>query len=156
MKSTEKGVHLMSPEVIGWGIVLLFFIVGEGISVGLTSIWFGVGALGGLICAALGLGMLAQLIAFIVLSGISLILLRPVAKRMLSSKVEATNADRIIGKTAIVTEEIDNLKATGLANVAGQVWTARSEGEVIPAGTLVEILRIEGVKIIVQVSNSGI
>ncbi len=90
------------------------------------------------------------------LSGLCLVLLRPIAKKMLNSKTVATNADRILGTIAIVTEEIDNLKGQGLANVSGQVWTARSQsGEVIPAGTQVKILRIEGVKIIVQVPDVG-
>ncbi len=144
----------MTPEVIGWTVALLGFMTGEAISVGLTSIWFGVGALGGLFCAALGFGIAVQVVVFILLSALSLILLRPVAQKMLNTKTVATNADRIIGQTAMVTEEIDNLKGVGLANVSGQVWTARSDsGEVIAAGTLVEILRIEGVKIIVRVSE---
>lgn len=146
----------MTPNVVFWIAMLLIFAIGESISVGLTSIWFAVGALGALLCATMGLSIWVQTIVFVVLSAICLVLLRPVAKKMLNSKTVATNADRILGTIAIVTEEIDNLKGQGLANVSGQVWTARSQsGEKIPAGTNVEILRIEGVKIIVQVPKVG-
>lgn len=141
----------MAPEIIFWIVLLLVFAVGESVSVGLTAIWFAVGALGALLAATMGLSEWVQGVVFILLSAISLVLLRPVAKKILNSKTEATNADRILGKTAVVTEEIDNLKGAGLANVAGQVWTARSDdGSVIAPGTLVEILRIEGVKILVR------
>lgn len=144
----------MLPEVIFWIGLLLLFAIGEGLSVGLTSIWFAVGSLGGLLCATGGLSQWVQAVVFIALSGLSLILLRPIAKRALNSKTVATNADRIIGKTAVVTEEIDNLKGAGLANVSGQVWTARSvDGAVVPPGALVEIIRIEGVKILVKASE---
>lgn len=146
----------MTPNTIMWIILLLVFAVGEGVTVGLTSIWFAVGALGGVLASAMGAGQWVQLGTFIALSAICLVLLRPMAKKMIVPKAVATNADRIIGETAIVTEEIDNLKGVGLATVGGQAWTARSEGnEVIPAGALAEVVRIEGVKIIVKAQESA-
>ncbi len=144
----------MTPEIFFWIALLLIFSIGEGITVGLTSIWFALGALGALLVAAAGANQWVQGIVFILLSGLCLVLLRPVAKKMLNTKMVATNADRIIGAHAIVTEEIDNLKGTGLANVAGQIWTARSQDDtVISAGILVEICSIQGVKIIVKASS---
>ena len=63
----------------------------------------------------------------------------------------ATNADRALGETAKVTEAIDNAASTGAVYVDGKTWTARSaDGSVIPAGTVVEILRMEGVKLFVK------
>lgn len=62
-----------------------------------------------------------------------------------------TNADRYIGKTGVVTEEIDNTAGRGLVKVLGSIWTARSEdGAVIAAGENVLVKRIEGVKVIVS------
>ena len=62
-----------------------------------------------------------------------------------------TNADRIIGMTAIVTEPINNTEGKGQAKVEGQIWTARSsDNQVIPAGEQVIIESINGVKIIVS------
>ena len=63
----------------------------------------------------------------------------------------AANADRIIGKTAVVIETIDNLAGKGQVKVAGQIWTARSERDVvIPQDAEVTVLRIEGVKVFVE------
>ena len=65
-------------------------------------------------------------------------------------RITATNADSVIGKTAIVTESVDNIAAQGAVKVGGVVWTARSSTErPIPAGTQVRVDRIEGVKLYV-------
>lgn len=134
-----------------WLIVLVGFAVGEGVTVGLTCIWFAVGALGAVFAAHLGFPPVSQWIVFIVLSAVALLLGRPLAKRLLQSKPSATNADRVLGQTAVVKEEIDNLKPSGLVTILGQVWTARSQDDVvIPAGEEVRVLRIEGVKVFVE------
>ena len=70
-------------EAIIWLGVMIAFAVGEAVTVGLTSIWFAVGALGALITAGLGLGFWPQITVFIVLSGITLALVRPLAKKLL-------------------------------------------------------------------------
>ena len=124
--------------------------MGEAVTVGLTCVWFAIGALGGLVTTLLGGGIGAQISVFLVLSGLSLALVRPLAKKFLVPSYSATNADRVIGKTAVVTMEIDNLKGQGQVSIAGQSWTARSEdGCVIPVGKTVKVLRIEGVKVFV-------
>ena len=85
------------------------------------------------------------------MSLVCLLLVRPLAKNHVNSKVEPTNADRIIGEKAVVTEEIDNLKGTGAVSVSGRIWTARSDTDgTIPKDTPVRILRIEGVKVFVR------
>ena len=140
----------MGPSVF-WLVALIVFAVGEGITVGLTSIWFAIGALGALIVSGLGGGLWTQVVVFLALSGLALLLVRPLAQRFLKPGYSATNADRVIGATAVVTEEINNLKGTGLVSISGQVWTARSQQDiVIPAGEEVKILRIEGVKVFVE------
>lgn len=140
----------MGPSVF-WLIAFLILCAGEAVSVGLTSIWFAVGALGGLIVSALHAPLWVQIAVFLVVSILSLVLVRPFAQRMLKTGTQPTNADRIIGTVAVVTEDIDNLSGTGLASISGQVWTARSEhGVVIPMGQQVRVLRIEGVKIFVE------
>ena len=54
-------------------------------------------------------------------------------------------------------EGIDNLAGTGAVQVFGQTWTARSAGgETIPAGSKVTILRIEGVKLLVQPAETPV
>ena len=130
------------PFTVLWLIALIVFAVGEAITVGLTSVWFAVGALGALIAAGFGAALWLQVVVF---------LARPLAKKFLTPRYQATNADRVIGATALVTEEIDNLKGSGLVNISGQVWTARSAHDVvIQPGREVKVLRIEGVKVFVE------
>lgn len=143
----------MDPII--WLLVLIAFAVGEALTVGLTSIWFAVGALGALITAGLGFGFWPQIIVFLVLSGVTLALVRPMAKKVLKPGYSATNADRVIGAVGLVTEEVDNMAGKGLVNLSGQVWSARAQDEQnIPAGQEVRVLRIQGVKVIVEPVHS--
>ena len=129
------------PFTVLWLIALIVFAVGEAITVGLTSVWF----------AGFGAALWLQVVVFLALSGVTLLLVRPLAKKFLTPRYQATNADRVIGATALVTEEIDNLKGSGLVNISGQVWTARSAHDVvIQPGREVKVLRIEGVKVFVE------
>ena len=140
----------MIPSAV-WLIVLVVLVTGEAITVGLTFIWFAVGALGGLLVSVLGGPIWLQVVVFLVLSAATLVLVRPLAAKLLTPGISPTNADRILSQIALVTEEIDNIAETGQVKLFGQVWTARSEnGEVIPAQTRVRILRIEGVKVFVR------
>ena len=136
---------------IFWLIALIAFAVGEALTVGLTSIWFALGALAALLTVGLGAELWVQVLVFLAVSALTLALLRPVAAKFLRPGYSATNADRVIGALGRVTEEIDNQIPSGLVNVGGQVWTARSEYDVtIPAGAQVRVLRIEGVKVFVE------
>ena len=137
---------------IFWLIAFIIFVVGEAVTVGLVAIWFAVGALGALAAAALGGGLWLQIAVFLILSALSLMLLKPLSRKwMAGHKAARTNADRVIGETALVTEDIDNTMATGQVQVDGQIWTARSaHGVVIPAGSRVKVLSIQGVKVMVE------
>ena len=133
-----------------WLGLLILFAVGEAISVGLTSIWFSAGSLAALVCAMAGGPEWLQVVLFLLVSGLCLMAVRPLAKKYLSPSYQPTNADRVIGTEAVVTEEINNLRAQGAVSVSGTVWSARSaEDTVIPAGTIVRVERIEGVKVFV-------
>ena len=134
-----------------WLIALIVLLVGEAITIGLTFVWFAEGALGALIVAVLGGALWLQVVIFLALSGVTLALARPVFARFLKTSHAATNADRVIGQTAVVTEQIDNLSGTGQVNVAGQIWSARSAHDVvIPRETEVRVLKISGVKVLVE------
>ena len=136
---------------IVWLALLIIFAVAEAATVGLTSVWFAIGSLGELVCALAGGNIWLQLGIFIVLSLVCLVALRPLAKKYLNTRVEPTNADRVIGQEARVTQDIDNIQGTGAVTIGGVTWTARSEHDTpIPAGAMVRVLRIEGVKVIVE------
>lgn len=136
---------------IFWLIAFVIFAVGEGMTVGLVSIWFAIGALGGMVTAALGGQLWVQIGVFLMVSALCLLFFKPLSKKLFQNRVSRTNADRVIGETAVVTQAIDNDRAEGQVRVDGQIWTARSaHGVVIPADTQVRVLRIEGVKVIVE------
>ena len=114
-----------------WIAAMVIFGVVEAITVGLTSIWFVVGSVAGLIAAICGGPIWLQL--------------------ALHKDVTATNADRVLGQTARVTENIDNAVPTGAVYVGGMTWTARSEsGQPIPRNAQVKIVRMEGVRLFVE------
>lgn len=134
-----------------WIIALVVFLAIEGITVGLTAIWFAAGALVAWICALAGANVAVQVVAFIVVTAAALYFTRPIVKKYINAKVVPTNADVNIGKECRVTETIDNIAGTGAVYVGGKTWTARSaDEEVIPEGEMVVALRIEGVKLIVK------
>ena len=132
------------------GAAVLFGIV-EALTAGLVSIWFVAGSAAALIGAFLGAGLGVQVALFLVVSAAALAATRPLVKRWTSGKAVPTNADRVLGQTAKVTEAVDNENAAGAVYVDGKTWTARSaDGSVIPAGTRVTVERIEGVKLFVK------
>ncbi len=138
------------PAIV-WLILLLAFAALEGVTVGLTSIWFAAGALAALIAALLHGPLWLQIALFLVVSILCLLAVRPLARKYINTQVQPTNADRVIGAEARVTEDIDNIQGKGAVSIGGIIWTARSDSdEVIPAGSLVRVLRIEGVKVFVE------
>ena len=139
-----------------WLAALVFFLVIEGATAQLVSIWFVLGALAALIVNLLHGSMWLQIAAFVIVSVLALIFTRPIIRKLTKGRVSATNADRIIGTTCMVTEAIDNIAGTGAVSAAGKIWTARSrDGEPIPEGTLVTVSAIEGVKAIVKTAASN-
>ena len=135
------------------GAAVLFGAV-EAATAGLVSVWFAAGAVGAFFTALGGAGVTVQLVVFALVSAAALAVTRPLVRRFGREKPVPTNLDRVIGRTASVTEEIDNGAASGTVYVDGKTWTARSAGgEVIPAGSRVEIQRMEGVKLFVKKSE---
>ena len=132
------------------GGVVLFGAV-EAATAGLVSIWFAAGAVAGLIAAWLGAGVAVQVVLFAAVSAAALAVTRPLVRRYAAGKAVPTNLDRVLGDTGRVTETINNASSAGAVYVDGKTWTARSDdGAVIPQGTTVKILRMEGVKLFVR------
>ena len=139
---------------IVWVVIMVVFLVVEAATAGLTCIWFAIGALAALIAALFGAPIWLQLVWFFVVSVVTLYFTRPLVLKYVNSRSQPTNADMVIGKEALVTEAIDNVESAGAVAVGGKVWTARSEnGEPIEVGSIVTVLRIEGVKLIVSAKN---
>lgn len=147
---------MLSHSVIIWIAIAVVLGIIEAFTVALVSIWLAIGAVFASVAAFFGINAIGQLMVFSVVSLVLLISTRPFVKKFLSTKIEHTNADRIVGQTATVTEEINNIENCGKVKVSGEIWTARSiDNTKIETGTLVHIERIEGVKAIVSSLNQG-
>ena len=142
------------PEIsmtVVWIVAVVVLLIIEGLTAGLVTIWFAIGAVVALICCLIGAPLWLQLAVFLVVSFVTLLVTRPLAQKYLNSKTQPTNADRLIGKECIVTEMIDNVAGTGAVTVGGQVWTARCVSDVvIQPNARATVRRIEGVKLIVE------
>lgn len=137
--------------LIWFGVMLIFLVVEAACPIHLVSIWFAAGALVAMIAAALHAQMWLQITLFIVVSAVLLASLWPFTRRFLKPKLAKTNVDAVIGQRGHVTEDIDNIDATGQVKLGGMYWTARSvSGQRIPKGTLVQVERIEGVRAFVS------
>lgn len=139
------------PASVFWLVAMIVLLVVEAAVPGLISIWFALGALAALISALFHAAFWLQVVWFIVVSVLALILTRPLVRKYVNNRTTPTNADMVIGKDAIVTERIDNLRARGAVLLDGKTWTARMDDESQNAetGETVRVLRIEGVKLIV-------
>ncbi len=137
------------------GITILAAVV-EAIVPALISIWFVPGGLLAFIASLAGGPLWLQILLFLTGTVAALFVTRPLAKRLQKPEPASTNADRVIGAAAVVTQEINNLQATGRVSVMGNSWAARSQQEKrIPTGETVKIVRIEGVKLIVAPNTRG-
>ena len=135
-----------------WVVLMIVFLVVEGIVPGLVSIWFALGALAALISSMLGAQLWLQAVWFIVVSVLALIATRPLAKKYVNSRVQATNADMLIGQECVVKEAVNQLAETGAVAIGGKIWTARTDSgdTVLEEGSIAVVERIEGVKLIVR------
>ena len=138
-------------QSIIWLAIMIFFIWLEAETVAVVSLWFAVGALVAGIIGWFGGNIWVQVCAFVVVSGIFLLLLRPITKKYFTPKLVKTNLDAIIGTEGLVTKQINNSVSEGQIKLNGMEWTARStSGEVIPEGTQIKVDKIEGVKAFVS------
>ncbi|MBP5310782.1 MAG: NfeD family protein [Lachnospiraceae bacterium] len=138
--------------LIVWIVVAVVMAIIEAFTLGLTTIWFAGGAVIAAIFAGFGAPIAVQVIRFAVVSLGLLFFTRPLVSKGFNKTRTLTNSEGLVGKHAYVTEDIDNVKATGKIKVDGMEWSARtlSDGIQIATGALVEVKSIEGVKTIVE------
>ena len=148
---TVIGGMLINMAVV-WLVAMLILLGAEVLVPGLVCIWFAFGAFAALLSAMLGAPLWLQFVWFLLVSLATLWLTRPLAKKYVNGRAQPTNADQVIGREALVIEDIDNLRASGAVSVDGKDWTARTEEgkPALKAGQVVRVLRIEGVKLIVE------
>jgi membrane protein implicated in regulation of membrane protease activity len=142
----------MDNTTMYWLAAMIILILIEIPTVGLTTIWFAIGALVAVVASAIGLGFAVQVVLFIVVSIVMLIFTRPWAIKYINANHAKTNYEGIIGKVVRITQDVDNISETGCAIVNGQEWTVRSNDEnvKIPSGKLAKVVDIRGFKLIVE------
>lgn len=135
-----------------WMALVIIFLVVELVTVGLTTIWLAGGALVAFILAAVGADFWIQLVAFFVVSFVLIFFTRPIAVKYFNPRRTRTNSEELIGEIIKVTRRIDNRSAEGTALAKGLEWSTRavSDDMIIEKDTLVKVIRIEGVKLIVE------
>jgi membrane protein implicated in regulation of membrane protease activity len=140
----------MNWEAIFWLAAMVVFIAAEAMTVSLVSIWFAAGALGAIVVALLGGGLVLQVTVFLALAVALLLSLRSIVRKHFTPHVTKTNIDSVIGATGIVVTPVNNIAALGQVQINGMEWSARSsDNSHIPAGVMVRVDRVEGVKVFV-------
>lgn len=139
-----------------WAGAALLFFIAEIFTAGFFLVCFGIGAVAAAILAAFGIDILWQFVAFIGVSALSVVLIRPFANRIGSHSHNAVGIDRVVGKQAVVLEEINPLLASGRVRVEREEWRADSaDGETIPKDEVVEVVRVSGTRLFVKRSSAG-
>lgn len=134
-----------------WIAAIVIFGVAEAVTAGLTSIWFVLGSVAALIAAICNGPIWLQIALFFVVSIATLAATRPLVAKLMKKDIKPTNADRVLGGSARVTERIDNDVPTGAVYIDGKTWSARSStGEIIEPDAMVRVVRMEGVKLYVE------
>ena len=131
-----------------WIGVIVFASVAEIYTFAHVSVWFIPSALIAFVLSLTGIHVWIQVLLFFIITLILLVLSRTIFKYFMKFKTNIADSDVIIGKNAIVTEEINNYKNTGIIRINGLVWTAKAdENDVIyESGLVVTVVRIDGVK----------
>lgn len=140
-------------DFIGWAwlIIVAACVVIEASTMGLTTIWFAIGALVAWFVYLFGFSINVQIVIFLFVSIICLILTRPIAVKKLKIGKSRTNIDSLIGEKFKVIETINNINNEGTVNAKGQLWSAKSiNNEIIEKDELVVVREIKGVKLIVE------
>ena len=135
-----------------WGIMFLVLVIVEFATLGLTTIWFAAGALIAVLFSAVGLPLWVQIAVFVIVSLLLLYFTRPIAIKYFNNERLKTNAESLVGENGIVVEPIQNRQEQGMVLINGMHWSARTvqDGIAVNRDTLVRVIRIEGVKLIVE------
>ena len=135
-----------------WLIAAGIFFIIEIATVGFLVFWFGIGALIAMVVSIFVPNVYIQALVFIVSSTLLIFFTKPFVNKFVNKeKTIATNAYSIIGRTGIVTIEINDLKGTGQVKIGGETWSAKTlSEETIPENTEIEVVKIDVVKAIVQ------
>jgi membrane protein implicated in regulation of membrane protease activity len=151
MESQQMGTIWMW----GWAAMAIIFLIAELFTTGFFLVCFGVGAAAAALLADLGVDPFIQVTVFIAVSGIAVLLTRPLTRRLNEQQKNFVGSDRVLEKRAIVLTEINPPLGAGMVRVDAEEWRATSEdGRIIAKDEIVEVLRIEGTRLVVRPSQT--
>ena len=131
-----------------WLILFIVFLIIEVLTINLVTIWFAIGSLAAFISTYFTDSLIIQCIVFVIFTALTLLITKPVLNKFRIIRNEGLNYDRIIGKIGVVTKKVSK-QESGRVKVDGKDWMAISDKE-IEVNKEVEILKIDGVKLIVK------
>ena len=137
---------------IVWLGIFVLAIVIEAVTADLVTIWFAIGGVIALIISFIpGVQWWIEIIVFMVISVATLLCLRPIATKLLKRNIVSSNVDEMIHKKGKMIKGCDEINH-GEVKINGVVWTAISsdEHQAIKEGTLVEVLAVDGNKLVVK------
>ena len=137
-----------------WLIAAGVFLVLEIFTMGFLVFWLGIGCLLAMFISFITDSIIIQTSVFVISSGLLIFATKPLVKKLAEKDNAKTNVYSLVGKKAIVIEDIDWATGNGQIKFEGQVWSAKTKEQVnIPKGTEVEIENVEGVKAFVKPLN---
>lgn len=142
--------YLIANPWIIWLAVGIVFLIVELLTTALVSIWFVPSAIITCLLSFVVDSVLLQISSFIILSAIFMIICRKIYnKHIKKKKDEIDQNEKLIGKSAIVTE--DTNKLSGRVLVGDIYWKAITEnGDIIPKGETVIIKNISGTTLVIN------
>lgn len=148
-----KGANEVDNEIWRWlwtGLAVVMAI-GEMFTAGFFLLPFSIGAACAAVLAWVGAGILPQWLVFFGVSAVALAYLRRYITRQDEGEQPRVGANRWIGSTGMVLEEIDPDTASGMVRVENEEWRAVSQhGSIIPAGSRIRVLSVRGARLVVE------
>ena len=138
--------------IVWLGLAIVALVV-EALTMGLSSVWLAAGCLVAMVMDLCGAELVAQIVVMVFVTLVTFVIciiwIKPRLDEKRGRDKQPTNADRIIGMEGEVIKDIIPVNGQGQIKVMGQVWSAKSEFP-IAAGSAVKVIRIEGVKAVVE------
>ena len=135
-----------------WVYISIVLLVIHLLTNSLPTLWLTIGAQAAASASGYGFGLAIQILVFCIVSAALLIPRKRWTHKSFNCSREKTNIDALAGKTALVESTIDTVHEKGKVLLDGMEWSAKTESldDIIEKGELVDVIRVEGVKLIVQ------
>ena len=141
-----------------WLILCGAFLLIEIFNISFLLIWPGIGSFFAFIASVLGAPIEIQLAVFAISTTIMIIFMKPLTKKFFKNKDNTKmNNDAMIGKKGVVIKEINSTEDVGQVKVAGELWSAITlNDEKIKINEIVEVTKVDGVKLVVTKINENV